>query len=129
MFAPLIEHPIAFPIIFVIVLALVCGWRVARSTKLVGRLWLAVSTLWVAFCVVVACHTSEDWSDASTWGTFLFACAWVPFLLLMLLRYIRLGKRGSGLYRGPPSDRRVEVIPPQRAETDASPHKRGRAEI
>jgi hypothetical protein len=94
MFAPLIEHPIAFPIILITVLALVSGWRVARSTKLVGRLWLAVSTLWVAFCVVFALlahHTTEDWSDLSTWGLFLFACAWIPFLLLMVLRYIRLG--------------------------------------
>jgi hypothetical protein len=97
MFAPLIEHPIVFPIIFVIVLALVSGWRVARSTKLVGRLWLAVSTLWVAFCVSItlfAHHPTEDWNEWSMWGTFLFACAWIPFLLLMVLRYIRLGYRG-----------------------------------
>jgi hypothetical protein len=119
MFAPLIEHPIAFPTVFVIVLALVCGWRVARSTKLVGRLWLVVSTLWVGFCVVFARHTTEDWSDLSTWGTLLFACAWIPFLLLMLLRYIRLGKRRGGFYRRRPG--RVEVIPPQQAGTDASP--------
>ena len=80
----------AIIIVFALMYAFVAWWSNTHNTRLVYRLWLAASFVWIVLCLALATQIRDsDWHSLQSWAALAGACALIPYLWLSHLHQAR----------------------------------------